>query len=66
MLIFHVNISVSISTGFKSFLIIALVLDIIENAGVITSPPLSKSKLLTAISKAAVPLETQHAYFFVN
>ncbi len=66
MLIFQVVISVSISIGFKLLLIIPLVLDIIENAGVMTSLPSFLFKLLTAISKAAVPLETQHANFLLT
>jgi len=49
---------------FKLFLITADALEIIVKLGIIISLLLSNSKLLTAISRAAVPLDTKTQYFF--
>ena len=60
---FQVLISESINTGLAKFLIIEFAVEIIVNVGIITSSFFFNSKLLTAISKAAVPLDTAQAYF---
>ena len=62
--IFQVIGSQSTTTGFKPFLITAIKLETIVKFGIITSSPFFKSRLFTAISKAAVPLDTVDAYFF--
>jgi hypothetical protein len=62
---FHVSKSQSIKTGFKLFLITALAVEIIENAGIKISEFFFKFKDLTAISNAAVPFETATPNFLL-
>ena len=62
-LIFQVDISMSTSTGFKSNLTTQSAVDIIENAGIITSSFGFRLRAFKATSSAAVPLETAIAYF---
>ena len=58
--------SLSTNTGFKLFLTTAIAAEIILNVGIIISLFDFKFNVLIAISKAAVPLETETANFLFN
>lgn len=63
--VFQESNSQSTNTGFKSFFITDKAVEIIEKLGIITSDPFFNFKDFTAISRAAVPLETLIANFLV-
>ena len=60
---FQVFKSTSTKIGLRLFLITQSAVEIIEKAGIITSLPFFKFSDFKAISRAAVPLLTEIAYF---